>query len=260
MRTILDQPLDLRSLQSLEAWSAPHIDSKINDPATPRYYLWIAQHGYREIDHEMGIFSYKRSRENIENSTFSLRIDLKRAGIAYHQHHIEADITCERDLFSTPLDWELKSAFSNTSDQRMPLYTLNKKGAYKNGIINETVSGRNRQYHVKGDWLSDYTLPASFQGALLKASDSVPFHYFQEFSLLKKSQTLRYAGRERISLNGETVGLLYFQHFGAGNLPYEYWITESGVLLFAVNAFNIWMLHDAPEAHYQNHLNRLNNR
>ncbi len=256
----MDQPLDLKSLQSLESWSAPHIDPIISDPQKPRSYLWIAQHGYQEIDHEMGVFSFKCIQEDSKSNTITLDIDLKRAGIANHEHHIKAKITCKNDLFSTPVQWYMKSDFTNSEDQLIPRYSLIKQGFYQEGYISETVNGANHQFQIANHWLSDYSLPASFQGSLVDVRDSIEFDYFQEFSLLKKNQTLHYAGKEQISLYDESVNLLYFQHFGIGNLPYEYWVTESGVLLLAVNAFNIWMLHDEPEAHYQNHINRLKNR
>lgn len=78
-------------------------------------------------------------------------------------------------------------------------------------------------------------------------AEPLAFAVLQDFDLYKPGQSLRGAGSVTVEFAGGPVQLHGFRQLGRGVLPCEYWVSEQGRLVFAVQGYQGYVLNpDEP--------------
>lgn len=156
---------------------------------------------------------------------------------------IEARFTCEDDMLSRPTQWEYHSALFSPEGEPVAHSSLRKSAhARKSEIVFADQEGRKHRTPVSGDYTCSWTLFDAVQRFPSTANTPVPFLLIDHCDELRPNQTLSKREPATISLPAGPVRVNIYQQLGEGVLPIEYWVAESGQLLWVVSGLEAYIL------------------
>lgn len=269
------QPRDLFTLDVLSRHLGGYqVPAGVFDPSGP----WTQTYGIYTLARQGGRLGHVRlTREPTPPAAFTLGLEYeKRKSLRYVQR-ISAQMQCRADALSTPTAWRFTAVSLDPQGKPTPNTRIEKSAEAEAGEVVFTCHGRATRVPLPG--------PHTLRWALLDAVQRLPrdpslarrLTLIDHFDQVKPDQELHYRGTERVHLGaqqvrreqvvqldkgrvyrptlaeegGQAVQLHRFTHVGRGVVPWVYWVTDAGRVLFAVSGLEGYVLEPPSKAKEQ---------
>ncbi len=178
-----------------------------------------------------------------ESGGMSINLSHTRRLTAGFSQVIEAHFACEDDMLSRPIHWKYASTFFTPEGEPVAHSNLRKSAhARKNEIVFADQEGRKRRTPISGDYTCSWTLFDAVQRFPSTGDTPVSFLLIDHCDQIRPNQKFCKRETATISLPAGPVRVIIYQQLGEGVLPIEYWVAESGQLLWVVSGLEAYIL------------------
>jgi len=239
------------------------------DPGGP----WTQTYGIYTLAARGGRLGRVRlTREPTPPAAFTLGLEYEKNKPRRYEQRISAQVQCQADALSTPTAWRFTAVSLDPQGKPALNTRIEKSAEAKAGEVVFTCHGRATRAPLAGPHTLRWALSDAVQRLPRDPSLLLPFTLIDHFDQVKPDQQLRYRGAQRVYLGaqqvrrdevvqldkgrvsrptlvqegGQPVRLHRFTHVGRGVVPWVYWVTDAGRVLFAVAGLEGYVLE--PEA------------
>jgi hypothetical protein len=182
-------------------------------------------------------------RKSVNGDTFDLGVNYTKILQDGYRHIVIGRIRCRGDELASPLEWTFDCSTVAADGTLVPNTALKQSAVRKNVHI-EFTDGKGFVHSV------DIRSPFTISWALLEAVQRLPRRQFEplrftlldQFDLPKPNQTVSYRTTELVVLGNKETRLHAYDHLGEGIVPWVYWVSDAGRLLFAISGIEAYVL------------------
>jgi len=162
-------------------------------------------------------------------------------------HTLRATLTCENKAAAPLVEWTLSSRCENAEGQPLPEASCDESGRVSGGSVELRRKGGLARYAASGLVTSDWALFAALQQMPFSPSAMPPFDLLEGLSLWRPAHRIAYRGTYPWKGGGVEGPLHWFQQWGRGTLPYEYWLDSNHRLLVVTTLSRAYILDGRAE-------------
>jgi hypothetical protein len=182
-------------------------------------------------------------RQSVSDDTFDLCVNYTKILQDDYRHIVVGRILCRSDELASPVEWSFDFSTVAADGTLVPNTALKQSAVCRNDRIEFTDSkGFVRRVGIR--------TPFTINWALLEAVQRLPHLQFEppqftlldQFDLPKPNQTVSYRTTAAVMLGKEETRLHAYDHIGEGIVPWVYWVSDAGRLLFAISGIEAYVL------------------
>jgi len=228
------EPTIMSRMGALEGTELPSGEFDPNSDWAHNYRIWTCV-GHMEPTQNQGTISISKSADGKQTNLKINQVVHPDPKVHSPKHHIEADILCHGDLFSTPVSWTLASRFTGGPKyEKVPLIDYAEKATVNGENIDLTIGGEISSREVSSKFTADWCLFEAVQRLEFGRKKILEFDFLEGLTVFKAGQKLSYRGQFPVNWNKKPVLLHRFEQFGTGVWPYEYWLDQQHRLVLVV--------------------------
>jgi len=264
------EPKDLFTLDVLSRhlWGYP-VPAGAFDPSGSRTQTY----GIYTLAARGGRLGHVRlTREPTSPAAFTLRLEYEKRKPLRYVQRISAQMQCRADALSQPTAWRFTAVSLGPQGKPAPHTHIEKSAEAKAGEVVFTSRGRKSRVALPGPHTLRWALLDAVQRLPRDPSLALGFTLIDHFDQAKPDQELHYRGAQSVQLGarqvrreqvvqldkgrvfrptlveegGQPVRLHRFTQVGRGIVPWVYWVTDAGRVLFALSGLEGYVLE--PEA------------
>jgi hypothetical protein len=181
-------------------------------------------------------------RGSAQVGCFELSIKSEIADDFHYWQQLDATLTCRNEATATPVAWSVKSSAHTPEGETIAESVLAQSGAVESGTVVHRLNGVEVRNAFAAPLIEARALYPVVMGLPAEFAP-IEFTLLDDLRMVKAGHRLQAGGTQDFTHAGETRRLRRVLHTGRGIFPAEYWVNESGHLLFAISDLNCFVLH-----------------